>query len=62
MIVAVHLNYYVTYTYTQYKNLKLYVQDTELTTTNSIICFYNGNLFRISELETYTYRVIIYNK
>jgi len=61
-MIVVHLNYSVTYTYTQWKNLKLHMQDTDLTTTNSIIRFYNGNLFRISELETYIYRVIMYNK
>lgn len=61
-MIVVHLNYSVTYTYTQCKNLKLHMQDIELTTINSIIRFYNGNLFRISELETYIYRVIMYNK
>jgi hypothetical protein len=37
-----HLNYSVTYTYiqyTRYKNIKLHMLDTELTTTNSILRF-----------------------
>jgi len=46
--------------YTQYKNIKLHMQHTKLTTTNSIIRFSSGNLFHISEFETYTELYIIH--
>lgn len=54
LLFSCHVNYSVTYIGTQYKNIKLHIQNTKLTTTNIIIRFYSGNLFYISEFEKYT--------